>query len=387
MDFALSEADEAYIGTIRELGGRLRNDEVVARDAAGSFPGQVWTELANVGLTGLPVPARYGGAGATAVRTVAALAALGEVCLDNGLMFALGAHLWACTDPIASFGSDEQKERWLPGLCDGSMVAAHAATEPGAGSDAAAISTTAVRSGTGWVLNGRKTYVTNAPVADVFLVTAVTDPAGGLWGLSVFLIPRQAPGLRVGPVIDKDGLRTALMAEVVLDNCLVGDEALLGAAGAGMGIFSEAMRRERTFILAPALGVMKRLVEQCARYASDRRQFGAPIADFQSVSNRLAEMHLRLHTSRQLALWVARLTDRREAGPEHAAMVKLHLAEAFVASAQDAVQIHGAYGYTRAAEMMRMVRDALGARIYSGTSDIQRNVISHACMPSRRPSS
>jgi alkylation response protein AidB-like acyl-CoA dehydrogenase len=378
MDFSLSDVDDAVVRRIGAIEDRLLNDEVVARDAAGTFSRTAWSELAAAGLTGLPVPAEYGGAGASAVCTVAALAELGRVCTDNGLMFSLGAHLWACTEPIAEFGDDVQRKRWLPGLCDGTLIGAHAATEPGAGSDAAAISTTAARSGDGWVLDGTKTFITNAPVADVFLVTAVTDAARGWLGLSAFLVPAGTPGLTVGPVVDKSGLRTAPMADVVLADCRVGPDALLGAPGAGMPIFSAAMVRERSFILAPALGVLERLADRCARHAAGRRQFGAPIAEFQSVSNRLAEMRLRAHTARLLTFWVAWLADQRQARPEHAAMVKLHVAEAMLASALDAVQVHGGAGYTTGLELERMVRDAMGARLYSGTSDIQRNLISHA---------
>ena len=384
MDFSLSDVDEALVEGIGELDGRLLHEEVIARDAAGTFSRAAWRELAAAGLTGLPVPEEYGGRGASAVSTVAALAELGRVCTDNGLMFSLGAHLWACTDPIALHGDDAQRKHWLPGLCDGSLIGAHAATEPEAGSDAAAIGTTAVPDGDGWLLNGTKTFITNAPVADVFLVTAVTEPSRGWLGLSAFLVPAGTPGLTVGPVVEKSGLRTAPMADVVMADCRVGPEALLGAPGAGMPIFTAAMVRERTFILAPALGVLARLADRCAEYAAGRRQFGAPIADFQSVSNRLAEMRLRAHTARLLTFWAAWLTDQRQVRPEHAAMVKLHVAEALLASALDAVQVHGGAGYTTGLELERMVRDAMGARLYSGTTDIQRNVISHAATHRRR---
>ena len=378
MDFALTDFENAYVEAVRGLADRLGNDKAAARDAEGGFSHAAWRRLAGIGLTGLPAPEPYGGQQASAVATVAALAELGAVCVDNGLMFALGAHLWACLDPIVGFGSEAQKRRWLPGLCDGTLIGAHAASEAEAGSDAAAIRTAARRDGDDWVLDGVKNFVTNAPVADLFLVSAVTDPARGPMGISAFLVPRDAPGLTVGPAIEKSGLRTAPMAQVMLEQCRIPDDALLGQDGAGMSIFTATMTRERTFILAPALGVMDRLAAQCDAYARSRRQFGAPIADFQAVSHRIAEMKLRAQTARLLACWTAWLHDTRQARPHHAAMVKLHLAESLLASALDAVQIHGGYGYATELELERMVRDAMGARLYSGTSDIQRNVIARS---------
>lgn len=378
MDFALNEVADAYVHSVRRLSARLRNDEAGARDLDGCFPRDLWAELAKVGLTGLPVPAEYGGQGAGGVATVAALAALGEVCHDNGLMFALGAHLWACTDPIATYGTDRQRQRWLPGLCDGTLVGAHAATEAEAGSDAAAIVTTARHTGTGWVLNGAKTFVTNAPVADVFLVTAVTDGSRGAMGISTFLAPRGTTGLTVGTPIGKSGLHSAPMAEVSFDGCELSDDALLGTVGAGMPIFTSAMTRERLFILAPVVGVLRRLADDSGRYAGQRRQFGRPIAEFGAVSDRIAEMRMRATSAELFAYWGGWLADTGRVRPDQAAMVKLHLSEAFLASALDAVQVHGGHGYATELGLERMVRDAMGARAYSGTSDIQRNLIARA---------
>ncbi len=377
MDLALDDIAAASARAARDLGAHVSGD-VVARDAAAEFSREGWKELAAGGLTGLSIPIRYGGRGATAVTAVATLAALGETCTDNGLLFAMGAHLWACADPIARCGSEAQKQKWLPGLCDGSLIGAHAASEKDAGSDAAAIRTTARRVGGQWRLDGAKMFVTNAPHADLFLVTAVTDPDQGTMGISMFLVPRTTAGLSVGEPISKSGLRTAAMAEVTLQGCVVGDEALLGPAGAGMGIFTSTMTRERSFILAPAVGTLTRLVERCFTYARQRRQFGTAIADFQAVSHSIADMRMRAETARLLAFQVGWLTDRQRVRPHDAAMVKLHLSEALLASALDAVRIHGGYGYAAELGLERMVRDAMGAALYSGTSDIQRNLIARA---------
>jgi len=377
MEFALDGIDTDLAAPMRALGERVSR-RATELDAAGSFPHDEWKELAAAGLTGLCAPKRYGGQGTGATATVAALASLGETCTDNGLLFALGAHLWACTDPIARHGSEAQKKRWLRGLCDGSLIGAHAATEADAGSDAAAIRTTAHRISSGWVLRGTKAFVTNAPVADVLLVTAKTSPELGAMGMSVFLVPRGSPGVDVGPPVGKSGLRTATTAELILDDCVVSDDAVLGTPGAGMAIFTKTMTRERGFILAPAVGTLHRLAEQSCAYARERRQFGKSIEDFQSVANRLADMRTRAETARLLTFHYAWLVDQRRAQPHDAAMVKLHLAESLLDSSLDAVQVRGAHGYTSELGLERMVRDAVGARIYSGTSDIQRNIIATA---------
>ncbi|MGH3737544.1 MAG: acyl-CoA dehydrogenase family protein [Micromonosporaceae bacterium] len=377
MDFSLGGSDSDYPRVARDIGERIGKD-TLARDRTGEFHHSGWRELAAAGLTGLCVPTRYGGRQLTATDTVAVLEALGGSCVDNGLMFALGAHLWACTYPLVRFGDDAQRERWLPGLASGGLIGAHAATEPGAGSDAAAIRTTAIRTDTGWVLNGTKTFITNAPVAGLFLVTAVTEPDHGAMGISGFLVPAGAPGLTAGPVVEKSGLRTALMAEVRLADCQVGPDALLGSPGSGMALFTAAMTAERGFILAPAVGTLHRLAEQCAAYAKRRRQFGSPLSGFQAVSHRIADMRLRAQSARLLAYWVAGLTDQRKVRPHHAAMAKLQLSESLLASALDAVQLHGGAGYTTELELERMVRDAMGARVYSGTSEIQRDLIARA---------
>lgn len=381
MEFALNDIDVGLAAAMRALGQRVSH-RVTELDAAGSFPHDAWKELAAAGLTGLPIPKRYGGQGACAISTVAALVGLGETCTDNGLLFALGAHLWACADPIARHGSELQKQRWLRGLCDGSLIGAHAATEAEAGSDAAGIRTTAEQTADGWVLRGRKAFVTNAPIADVFLVTARTSRDRGAMGISAFLVARESHGVDVGPPIGKSGLRTAPMAEVMLDDCVVGHDAILGTPGAGMAVFTNTMTRERGFILAPAVGTLRRLAEQSYAYTRQRRQFGQPILDFDSVANRVADMRIRAETARLLTLQYAWLIDQQRAQPHDAAMVKLHLSESLLASSLDAVQVRGAYGYATDLGLERMVRDALGARIYSGTSDIQRNLIARARMRS-----
>lgn len=354
---------------------RELNEDLDRRDHDSAFSREAWLKCARLGLLGLPVPPEYGGVGAGATTIAAALEGLGYGCADNGLIFSLNAQMWACEAPIAHFGTDAQKQRYLPRLCDGSLIAAHGMTEPGSGSDAFSLTSTATEIDGAWVLNGSKTFVTNAPESDLFLVFATTNRELGFAGLSAFLVERDAPGLSVGRPFSKMGLRTSHLSEVFFSDCEVPADALLGEVGAGMAIFNSSMRWERSLILAAAVGTMRRQLEQSLRYARERIQFSQPIGSFQAVSHRLVEMRLRLETAHLMLYRIAALLDAGTATDLDAALTKLHLSECLVQSSLDALHIHGGYGYVTESGLEREVRDALGSRIYSGTSDMQKNVI------------
>jgi alkylation response protein AidB-like acyl-CoA dehydrogenase len=374
MDFDWTDEQLAFRQSVLAFAERELAGGVVGADREGSFPAEAWRRCARFGIQGLPVDVEYGGSGADTLTLMMTMEALGYACRDNGLLFSLNAQMWACQAPIARFGDDAQRRRYLPGLCDGSLIAAHAMSEPESGSDAFALRTTAKPDGDGWVLNGSKIFVTNGPVADVFLVFAATAPERGFAGVSAFVVDRDAPGLSVGPPIEKMGLRTSPMSEVFLDDCAVAGDAMLGRPGRGFPIFNSAMLLERSLILATTVGSMERLVERSVEHARGRVQFGKPIGKFQAVSHRLVEMKLRLETSRLLLYRLGWLLDRGRPAELDAALVKLHLSESYVASALDAVQVHGGYGYMTDYELERDLRDAVASRLYSGTSDIQRNL-------------
>jgi alkylation response protein AidB-like acyl-CoA dehydrogenase len=375
VDFALTQDQERHRRRAVEFARQELNDDVRGRDAAHEFPRDAWKRCAAFGVQGLPVPEEYGGAGADPVTIAVVMEALGYGCEDGGLLFALGAQMWSCEVPILHFGTDDQKRRYLPGLCDGSLVAGHAMSEPGSGSDAFSLATSAVRDGERYVLNGSKVFVTNAPVADVFVVFATTAPGSGFAGLSAFLVDRGSPGLSIGATVEKMGLHTAPMAELTLADCAVPSSHLLGRAGAGMAVFDHSLDWERSFILASAVGTMQRQLDTCVRYAKERRQFGQAIGAFQSVSNRLVDMKLRVETSRLLLYHLAWLRSAGRSTRAESALAKLHLSESFVQSSLDAVQILGGRGYLREAGIERDLRDAVGSRIYSGTSEIQRSIV------------
>ena len=375
MDFTFTEDQEAYAGDVRRFAQKELNADLIERDAEGTFSRDAWKRCADFGLQGLPVPEAYGGSEASPLTVMRAMEALGYGCSDNGLIFSLNAQMWAVETPIVHFGTDEQKQRYLPGLCDGSLIGAHAMSEPGSGSDAFALSTTATKTTDGWVLNGTKTFATNAPIADVFLVFATIDKARGFLGLCAFLIDRHTPGLTVGKSLHKMGLRTSPMAEVFIEDCHIPKANILGRAGLGMAVFNSSMEWERGCILASTVGAMQRQLERSVAHARERKQFGESIGHFQAISHKLVEMRLQVETSRLMLYRLGWLMEQGKSAALEAALTKLHLSESYVRTSLDALQIHGGYGYMTEYELEREVRDAIGSRLYSGTSEIQRNII------------
>jgi hypothetical protein len=376
MNFSLSEEQLRLREEIVRFARSELNEDVQLRDQEGSFRIEEWKKCAAMGIQGLAIPQEFGGSGADPLAIIVAMEALGYGCTDNGLIFSLNAQMWSCETPIVRFGTEEQKRRYLPGLSDGSLIGVQAMSEPDSGSDAFSLTTKAEGRDGGFVLTGTKTFITNAPVADVFVVFATTDPDSGFAGLSAFLAERDSVGLSVGRPFRKMGVRTSPMAEVVLDGCFIPMGNVLGPLGGGMAIFHHSMVWERSCILASAIGTMERQVERCIAYARERRQFGVPIGKFQAVSHRIVDMKVRLETARLLLYrqgWL--MEDGGRPSPLDAAMVKLYVSESFVQSSLDALQVHGGYGYMTEYELERDVRDAIGSRIYSGTSDMQRNVI------------
>jgi alkylation response protein AidB-like acyl-CoA dehydrogenase len=348
-------------------------------ELSGPFPETerfraIWTRCAAIGIQGLAVAPEHGGGGADSATVVAAMEALGYGARDNGILFSLNAQMWAVQYPIERYGSDRQKATLLPGLCDGSVIGAHGMSEPGSGSDAFALTTTATPQGDDFRLTGSKTFVTNGPVADLYLVFARLPGTEGFGGLCAFLLDRSTPGLSVGRPMEKMGLSSSPMSELFLDDCVVGPDRLLGRRGAGMAIFAAAMDRERSMILASTIGTMERNLDRAVQHARERKQFGQPIARFQAVSHRLVDMRLRLETARLLLHRLAWLLDQGRPTGLDSALVKLHLSESFVASSLDALQVFGGYGYMVEYGIEQDVRDAVASRLYSGTSDVQKNL-------------
>ena len=375
MDFSWTEEQMAYKKAVVEFAQKELNLEMVERDREGRFSRALWQKCADFGITALPIPEKYGGAEADILTSMLTMEGLGYGCKDNGLIFGMNAQLWSVQMPILAFGSEEQKEKYLPKLCSGELIGAHGMTEPDTGSDAYSLRTRAERVAGGYVLNGSKMFVTNAPIADMAVVFATVDPKRGMWGVTGFLVDMGTPGFSVSKHIEKMGLRTSPMGELVMENCFIPEENRLGSEGAGSRIFNHSMEWERSCILASNLGAMERQLETSITYARERSQGGQPIGKYQSVANRIVDMKVRLETARLLLYKVAWLKKIGKPAVMEAAMAKLYMSEMFVASGLDAIRTMGGYGYMTEFEVERDLRDAIGGTIYSGTSDIQRNII------------
>lgn len=349
--------------------------DMVGRDRDGSFDRNAWKLCAQFGVLGMPIPQEFGGMGLGLTSLLAVMEGLGYGTRDQGLLFSLNAHLWTNSIPILIFGTEVQKRRYLQPLTDGSLIGANGASEPGAGSDIFSLRTRASRDGDHYVLNGTKTFVTNAPVADVFVVYATLDPALGAMGITAFVIDRGTPGLTVSRELDKMGLRTSPMAEIFFSDCRIPMSQRLGREGRGAQVFECSMEWERGCILASCLGVMQRQLDACVEQARTRKQFGKPIGKFQSVANRLVDMRVRIDTCRPLIYRIGALKDAGRDATVEAAIAKLYVSESFVSSSLDAIQVFGGYGYMTEQQVERDLRDSVGSTLYSGTSEVQRNII------------
>ncbi|GHO60137.1 acyl-CoA dehydrogenase family protein [Ktedonobacter robiniae] len=376
MDFAWTQEQQELSHSLRTIAQAISHDD--QRQAQGDFWTRAqWRRCAEAGLLGLCVSQAYGGGGYDALTTALALEAFGFGCEDTGLVFSAAAHLLACTMPIVEAGSDSLKESFLPGLCAGRFVGGNAITEDDAGSDVFALHTRAVREGDEYVLDGCKSYVSNGPVADVFVVYARTNPAHGYLGISAFVVERTTPGLILGEPFTKMGLTSTPACRVSFEGCRVPASHRLGKEGQGASLFKRSMLWERACLFALYLGVMERQLERTIHYARERRQFGKPIGRNQAVAHRVADMKLRLEMSRLLLYRSCWLFGRGEPATLEIALSKLAVSSAAVQGGLDALHIHGARGIDCDYGIERMLRDAIPGTLFSGTAEMQRDIIAN----------
>ncbi|EDY52417.1 acyl-CoA dehydrogenase family protein [Streptomyces clavuligerus] len=344
------------------------------RDAAAVFPREQWKLVQRSGILGLPFDERWGGLGQSLLTTMYVLEELGAGCRDGGLAFSVATHLTGVGVPLERFGSHTLKQRFLPGVCSGGTIGAHAITESGSGSDALAMRTTATRDADGgFVLRGSKSFVSNGPVADVFVVYARTHPDGGPFGISAFVVERNTPGLTVGAPVGKMGLRTSPLSELHFDDCRIPASAVLGRVGSGFLILDHVMKWEILLAFIISTGQMRYRLDRCVEYAKERTQFGQAIGSYQAISHRIVDMKIGLETSRK---WLYDTAVRMTAGENvttDISISKVIASESALASAQAAVQIFGGSGYLTECGLEKDLRDAVAGPIYSGTSEIQRN--------------
>jgi alkylation response protein AidB-like acyl-CoA dehydrogenase len=347
-----------------------------ARDRAGAFPRSVLEEMGDLGLMGMTVPEEWGGAG---IDNISAALAVEEIAAAHGSCSTIvSVHNSVGCLPILRFGSEEQKERYLKPMARGRMLGAFCLTEPGAGSDASAITTRARRDGNHWVLNGTKQFITSGSTADLAIVFAVTDPDAGKKGISAFLVPTDNAGWKVARVEEKLGLRASDTCQIVLEDARLTADMMLGEEGSGYRIALANLEGGRIGIAAQAIGMARAAYEAARDYARERKSFGRPIMEHQAVAFRLADMATRIHAARLMTLDAAARRDRGEPCLTEAAMAKLFASEMAERVASDAIQIHGGYGYLADFPVERIYRDVRICQIYEGTSDIQRLLIARA---------
>jgi alkylation response protein AidB-like acyl-CoA dehydrogenase len=373
MDFRLSDDQRLLRSTVREFAEKEIGPHVRDWDDAQQFPGELVARLASLGLMGIQFPEAYGGAGMSAIEYCLCIEELARV--DPSVALSVAAHNGLCAAQIFMFGSEAQKIRFLVPLARGERIGAWGLTEPGAGSDAAATRTTAVRDGDSWVLNGSKTFITHGSVGHVIVAMAVTDRSRGAKGISAFIVERGADGMRTGRKEDKLGMRASDTSEVIFDNCRVPPEHLLGEEGQGFINALQVLDAGRIGIAALAVGLAQGAFEAARDYAAERRQFGQPIASFQAIQWKLADNATRIEAARLLTYRAAYLKDQGRRMTLESAMAKLYSSEIAVRAAEDGVQIHGGYGFVKDYPAEKFFRDVKLTTIGEGTSEIQRLVI------------
>lgn len=372
MDFSLTEAQKHVYQSVCEASEAL-NQSQPAGDPAQAFSRERWQQCADAGLTGLGAPRELGGQGLSALETTAALEAFGYACDDSGLVFSVCAHLLACVVPLVRFGTDEQKQHYVPRLCDGTLIGANAISEAGSGSDAMALQTIATEDADEIVIDGAKVFITNGPVADLIIVFAALKTNPGR--VMAVLLESDLPGVTRGQAQATMGLRTTAIGGLSLESVRVGRSAVLGQAGAALTIFQTAMNWERTCLFAAHLGTAQRILEKAIERAQTRERFGRPIKDFQAISHPLVDRHVQIEAARLLVYKAASRLDSGHIDPTWAAMAKVAVSEAYVQTTQDAVQVFGGDGFMTETGLEEALRDAVGSRIYSGANEVLKNFI------------
>lgn len=375
MDFSYTEEQRQICGLMEECCERYLNDGVYADDESGTFRRDKWSRLADTGLLGLPFPAAYGGAEQGMLTTALAIRSLACHCHDEGLVFSVCAQMSAAQVPLWLYGSEEQQARYLAPLIEGRFIGSSVITEPGAGSDSSAMTTSVEKDPEGYILNGVKTFATLAPESDILLVYGKHANGLPMLDVSAFILEGRQQEYEIGQVFEKMGLRTSPMSEVLLNRTRIPAHRLLGRERQGMGIFFKAMLWERIIVSAYHVGAMEQQYEQTYQYAGQRKQFGQAIRSFEGVYDKLVQMRIRLETSRLMLYKVCEDFDQGRCGMHSASMLKLHTSESKVQNSLAAVQIWGAYGYVKESPPEKQMRDSLASKLYSGTSEMQKKIM------------
>ncbi|MHB1627739.1 MAG: acyl-CoA dehydrogenase [Bacilli bacterium] len=373
MDFTLTDEQLALRKVVRDFAEREVAPSAAARDEEEVFDRSLFVKMAGIGLTGVPWPEEYGGAGLDFMSYVIAVEELSRVCASTGVT--LSAHVSLASWPIYKFGTEEQKQKYLRALAEGEKLGAYGLTEPSAGTDAASLRTTAVKQGDRYVLNGTKLFTTNGGEADVYVVFATTDAAAKSKGVTAFIVEKGMPGFTFGKKEKKMGIRSSPTVELIFDQCEVPAENVLGQEGAGFKIAMMTLDGGRNGIAAQAVGIAGGALCAALTYAKGRTQFNRPITEFQAIQFKLADMATAIEAARLLTYQAAWLEDHGMPYGKASAMAKVMASDTAMRVAEEAVQIHGGYGFTRDYPVERMMRDAKITQIYEGTNEVQRMVI------------
>jgi butyryl-CoA dehydrogenase len=378
MDFASGREQGMVRDTVRRFAEREVRPIAKELDEVEKFPWPTLEKMWAVGLMGMTVPREFGGTGSDYVSYAAAIEEISKASASVGVIMAV--HNSVCAYPILKYGTEPQKAKYLPKLAREGWLGAFALTEPGAGSDASAVQTTAVRDGDCYILNGNKVFITSGTEAHLVIVVASTDRSKGSKGLTAFLVEKGTPGFAYGTTEEKMGMRGSATSELVFEKCRVPAENVLGTEGGGLKIALSSLDGGRIGIAAQALGIAQAALDEAVKYAKEREQFGKPIAKLQAIQWKLAEMAVGVEAARALVYRAAWLKDAGLPLGKEAAMAKLYASKVAREVTNEAVQIHGGYGYTRDYEVERYYRDAKVTEIYEGTSEIQRLVIARALL-------
>jgi butyryl-CoA dehydrogenase len=370
----LTEEQELIRKNMREFAAKYVDPIAVEIDENSRHPAELFKKLAEGDWLGMPIPTEYGGAGADYLTHIVAVEELSRSCASTG--FTVSIHVGIASMLILLFGNEEQKKKYLVPLAKGQNLGAFVLTEPGAGTDVMAATTTAILDGNDYVINGTKTFTSNGPTGGTYLVFAWTDKAAGRKGMSAFVIPRETPGMKAGEHFKKMGLRSSQTSEMVFKDCRVPKENLLGKEGTGLVMAMAGFDHGRVGIAAQSVGILQAALDESIRYSKERVQFGAPIARQQAISWMIANMATDLSAARLLTYHAACLKDQKQPFSKEASMAKLFASEAAMRHTIKAVQIQGGYGYIKGAKVERLMRDAKITEIYEGTSEAMRMVIS-----------
>lgn len=373
MDFSLTKQEQLFLQMVREFAENEVKPLAAEIDEQERFPMETVEKMGKIGLMGIPIPTQYGGQGGTTQMYSMAVEELSKVCATTGVV--VSAHTSLCAHPILEFGTEEQKQKYLPKLASGEWIGAFGLTEPNAGTDAAMQQTTAVDAGDKWILNGSKIFITNAGYANVYIIFAMTDKSLGTKGISAFIVEKDFKGFSVGKKEKKLGIRGSATCELIMENCEVPKENILGKEGKGFKIAMMTLDGGRLGIASQALGIAEGAMNETVKYVKERKQFGRSIGQFQNTQFQLANMETKINAARLLVRSAAYKVDNGLPFAKDASMAKLYCAETAMEMTTKAIQFHGGYGYTREYPVERMFRDAKITEIYEGTSEVQRMVI------------